>query len=72
MLKPCDDAATINAQGLNAPVIAWLTDPMDVQFLQVQGSGRVSLEDGSQLRLGYADQNGRPYRAIGRWLVEQG
>ncbi|MDF7795281.1 murein transglycosylase A [Pseudomonas syringae] len=72
VLKPYDDAATISAQGLNAPVIAWLTDPMDLQFLQIQGSGRVSLVDGSQLRLGYADQNGRPYRAIGRWLVEQG
>lgn len=72
VLKPYDDAATIGAQGLDAPVIAWLTDPMDLQFLQIQGSGRVRLADGSQLRLGYADQNGRPYRAIGRWLVEQG
>jgi membrane-bound lytic murein transglycosylase A len=72
VLKPYDDAATIGANGLDAPVIAWLTDPMDLQFLQIQGSGRVSLADGSQLRLGYADQNGRPYRAIGRWLVEQG
>lgn len=72
VLKPYDDAATIGANGLNAPVIAWLTDPMDLQFLQIQGSGRVSLANGSQLRLGYADQNGRPYRAIGRWLVEQG
>ena len=72
VLKPYDDAATINGQGLNAPVIAWLTDPMDLQFLQIQGSGRVRLDDGQQLRIGYADQNGRPYRAIGRWLVEQG
>jgi len=72
VLKPYDDAATINAQGLNAPVIAWLTDPMDLQFLQIQGSGRVRLDNGQQLRIGYADQNGRPYRAIGRWLVEQG
>ena len=72
VLKPYDDAATINAQGLNAPVIAWLTDPMDLQFLQIQGSGRVRLENGQQLRIAYADQNGRPYRAIGRWLVEQG
>ncbi|NVL48373.1 hypothetical protein F2S75_31455 [Pseudomonas syringae pv. actinidiae] len=39
VLKPYDDAATINAQGLNAPVIAWLTDPMDVQFLQIQYPG---------------------------------
>ncbi|MFJ4144937.1 murein transglycosylase A [Pseudomonas sp. NPDC089734] len=72
VLKPYDDAATIGEQGLNAPVIAWLTDPMDLQFLQIQGSGRVSLQDGTQVRLAYADQNGRPYRAIGRWLVEQG
>ncbi|WP_205896816.1 MltA domain-containing protein, partial [Pseudomonas viridiflava] len=43
VLRPYDDAATINAQGLQAPVIAWLTDPMDLQFLQIQGSGRVSL-----------------------------
>ncbi len=72
VLKPYDDAATIGAQGLNAPVVAWLTDPMDLQFLQIQGSGRVRLDDGSQVRLAYADQNGRPYKAIGRWLVEQG
>lgn len=72
VLKPYDDAATIGAQGLNAPVVAWLTDPMDLQFLQIQGSGRVRLDDGKQLRIAYADQNGRPYRAIGRWLVEQG
>ncbi|WP_156088942.1 murein transglycosylase A [Pseudomonas viridiflava] len=72
VLKPYDDAATIGANGLNAPIVAWLTDPMDLQFLQIQGSGRVRLDDGSQVRLAYADQNGRPYRAIGRWLVEQG
>ena len=72
VIKPYDTAATINAQGLNAPVIAWLTDPMDLQFLQIQGSGRVQLDNGRQLRIGYADQNGHPYKPIGRWLVEQG
>jgi membrane-bound lytic murein transglycosylase A len=66
-----DDAAAI-AGGSSAPVLAWLTDPMDLQFLQIQGSGRVRLANGQLLRLGYADQNGRPYRAIGRWLVDQG
>lgn len=71
-LKPYDDAATIRAQGVNAPVLAWLQDPMDLQFLQIQGSGRIQLADGRQLRLGYADQNGHPYRPIGRWLIEQG
>lgn len=70
-LVPYDDAATINKNGVKAPVLAWLTDPMDLQFLQIQGSGRVQLSDGRQLRLGYADQNGQRYRAIGKWLVEQ-
>ncbi|KPC55448.1 murein transglycosylase A [Amantichitinum ursilacus] len=66
------DAAAIGASGLNtAPVLAWLENPMDLQFLQIQGSGRVRLADGSQLRLAYADQNGRPFKPIGRWLIEQ-
>lgn len=72
VLKPYDDAARIAANGVKAPVLAWLTNPMDLQFLQIQGSGRVQLADGRQLRIAYADQNGHPYRPIGRWLVEQG
>ena len=38
----------------------------------MQGSGRVRFDDGSMVRLGYGDQNGQPYRSIGRWLVDQG
>ncbi|WP_339504709.1 murein transglycosylase A [Pseudomonas sp. RL_105y_Pfl2_101] len=72
VLKPYDDATTIETNGVKAPVIAWLTDPMNLQFLQIQGSGRIRLADGRQLRIGYADQNGHPYRPIGRWLAEQG
>lgn len=72
VLKPYDTAQVINRDGVKAPVLAWLTDPMDLQFLQIQGSGRIQLDDGRQLRVGYADQNGHPYRPIGRWLVEQG
>ncbi|HGM5581658.1 TPA: murein transglycosylase A [Pseudomonas putida] len=72
VLKPYDTAEVIYRDGAKAPVLAWLTDPMDLQFLQIQGSGRVQLDDGRQLRLGYADQNGHPYRPIGRWLVDQG
>lgn len=53
-------------------VLAWADDAVDAFFLQVQGSGRVQLEDGSLLRLGYADQNGHPYKSIGKWLVDQG
>ncbi|KAF1013373.1 MAG: Membrane-bound lytic murein transglycosylase A [Stenotrophomonas maltophilia] len=72
VLKPYDDAGTIASKGAKAPVLAWLTDPMDLQLLQIQGSGRVRLADGTQVRLAYADQNSHPYRAIGRWLVDQG
>ena len=71
-LVPFPDRGEIVKNGVKAPVLAWLNDPMDVQFLQIQGSGRVQLANGQQLRLGYADQNGRPYKPVGRWLVEQG
>lgn len=50
----------------------WLADPIEAFFLQVQGSGRIDLDDGSRVRVAYADQNGHPYRSIGRWLVDRG
>lgn len=53
-------------------VIAWVGDALDAFFLEVQGSGRVELSDGTTLRLEYADENGYPYRSIGHYLVEQG
>jgi membrane-bound lytic murein transglycosylase A len=52
--------------------IAWVADPLDAFFLEVQGSGRLDLADGSVMRVGYADQNGHPYRAIARVLVDRG
>ncbi|HTC51997.1 MAG TPA: murein transglycosylase A [Steroidobacteraceae bacterium] len=52
--------------------IVWLQDALDGFLLEVQGSGRIQLEDGTVIRLGYADQNGQPYRSIGRYLVDQG
>lgn len=58
--------------GFDAPVLAWVSDPVALFFLQIQGSGRIAFEDGSQLRLGYADQNGHPYRSLGRHLVKNG
>jgi len=72
VLRPYDDASAINQKPVNAPTLAWLTNPMDLQFLQIQGSGRIQLDSGRQLRIGYADQNGWPYKPVGRWLVEQG
>lgn len=53
-------------------VLLWANDALDVFFMQIQGSGQVQLDDGSRIRLNYADQNGHPYRSIGRWLVDNG
>jgi membrane-bound lytic murein transglycosylase A len=52
--------------------ILWVADPIEFFFLQIQGSGRVELPDGRYVRIGYADQNGHPYRSIGRILIERG
>lgn len=52
--------------------IAWAADPVDLFFLQIQGSGRLRLPDGNVMRIGYASQNGRDYVAIGRLLRERG
>ena len=52
--------------------LLWVDDPVDLFFLQIQGSGRVRLPSGELARVGYADQNGQPYKSIGRYLVEQG
>lgn len=55
-----------------APVLAWLENPVDLFFLQIQGSGRVLLESGETLCLHYDSSNGRPYRSIGRLLIDEG
>lgn len=52
--------------------LAYVADPLDAFFLQIQGSGRIALPGGEVLRLGYADQNGHPYVPIARVLIEQG
>lgn len=52
--------------------LVWVDDPVALFFLQIQGSGRVQLPDRSTLFVGYADQNGHPYTAIGRKLIEMG
>lgn len=61
-----------NGARLAGAELLWVDDPIEAFFLQVQGSGRVRLPDGSVVRVGYADVNGHPYRSIGRWLVERG
>jgi membrane-bound lytic murein transglycosylase A len=64
----------IEARGdrLPAKTLLYVDDPVELFFLQVQGSGRVKLADGSMVRLNYGDHNGHPYQSIGRVLVDRG
>jgi membrane-bound lytic murein transglycosylase A len=73
-LIPYYSRAEIDSQGVGfgAPVIAWTHDPVELFFLQIQGSGQIQLEGGERIRVGYADQNGHPYRSLGRYLVDRG
>jgi membrane-bound lytic murein transglycosylase A len=73
-LVPYPSRAEIERGALDANRLAlfWVDDAVDAFFLQVQGSGRVALPNGTQVRLGYAGQNGAPYVAIGKKLIERG
>jgi len=63
-----DDGA-LAGKGLE---LAWAKDPVDLFFVEIQGSGRIRFEDGSVMRIAYANQNGREYVAIGRLLRDRG
>jgi membrane-bound lytic murein transglycosylase A len=63
------DNGALAGRGLE---IAWLDDPIDVYFLQIQGSGRIRMTDGTVVRLGYAGANGHAYRSIGQEMVRRG
>jgi membrane-bound lytic murein transglycosylase A len=72
---PYPDRSTIEADagfGRKAAPLAWVDDRVDLFFLQIQGSGRIYLSDGSFMRVHYHGSNGRPYRSIGRLLIDQG
>lgn len=66
--------AEINAGALNgkAPVLAYADDPVELFFMQVQGSGRLQTPDGRSIALAYADKNEHPYRSIGRYMADRG
>jgi membrane-bound lytic murein transglycosylase A len=64
-----DGANKLAGRGLE---LAWLDDPVDVFFLQIQGSGQIVLEDGRTVRVQYDARNGWPYRSLGRAMVEKG
>ena len=71
---PYDTREEIERSGkLAGNEIVWVDDVMDAFFLEIQGSGRVYLPESDEtIRLAYANQNGRPYRSIGRYLLDKG
>jgi membrane-bound lytic murein transglycosylase A len=72
-LVPYYDRAAIDAGALKTDsVIAYVDDPVEAFFLEVQGSGLIDLEDGTQFIASYAGGNGQPYTAIGKTLIAEG
>lgn len=62
----------LDASPIKGREFIYIDDIIDVFFLQIQGSGLVQLENGEQIHVGYADQNGQSYNSIGRILIERG
>lgn len=73
-LQPYAHRADIEGGSLNDRELelVWVDSDIDAFFLHIQGSGIVQMTDGSTLRVGYAGQNGHPYFAIGKALIDQG
>ncbi len=71
---PYFDRTEIEQGALSGRVreLAWAADPIEFFFLQIQGSGRLRLPDGSVMRIGYAGQNGRDYTGIGALMRDRG
>lgn len=63
------NSGVMSGRGLE---IAWVDDPVELFFLQVQGSGRIRYPDGRVIRVGYGGANGHTYRSIGQELVRRG
>lgn len=59
-------------ESLSGKELFWVDDPVELFFLHIQGSGRIRLENGESVMINYADQNGHPYRSIGRLLIDRG
>ncbi len=75
VLKPYLDRAGVVAGKIPEPadrILAWVDDPVDAFYLEIQGSGRITLDDGSVMHVGYDERNGHPYTAIGRVLIDKG
>jgi len=74
-LVPYHDRSQIdekNALDGKAPILAWVDDPVALFFLQIQGSGKIHLDNGDFINAHYHVTNGHPYRSIGRLLIDEG
>jgi len=74
MVVPYYERKEIDSEGVlegNAEVLTWVKDPVDVFFLQIQGSGKIYLDTGEILSVHYHTSNGRPYRSIGKLLIDE-
>lgn len=72
-LVPYFERAEIESGGapLKGLELAWVDDAVELFFLQIQGSGQILLPDGNRMRVGYADQNGHPFRSLGGALIRR-
>lgn len=62
----------IENKGISAPIIMWGDDLVDIHFMQIQGSAIANMDDGTQVRIGYADNNGHKFKGIGSILISKG
>ena len=71
-LVPYYTREEIVSRGVNAPVILWGDSYVDIYIMQIQGSALADLDDGSKIRISFADTNGRPFKGIGSILLSNG
>lgn len=70
--SPAPTRAELMSSGvLRGSEIAWVQDPVAAAFMQIQGSGKIRLEDGRVLRLGYAGTNDQPFKSFAQWLLDR-
>ncbi len=69
-ILPYYDRAAIETTGIKAPVLMWADSDVDIHIMQIQGSAVAHMDNGQKIRVGYADNNGHPFRGIGSILKE--
>ena len=67
--RQIEETDALSGRGLE---LAWVDDPVELFFLQIQGSGRIQLPNGQAVRVGYGGSNGHNYRSIGQELIRRG